>query len=391
MVMTEGLLVAFVLLAGFAWARFLESLSWRAAVMFGVFASMAILVKGNGWALALVPPLSILFTRRFGLLKRSAFWLPAAIVIVLCMPWQIMTARLAELGWTDEAGWAYVIYAMSSFARGLWTQLTPALLLIALVGIAACMRHGSGMQARSACMLAIVCSVLIFHSITPTGPELRHVLPAFAALLTFVPEGVRTVADALRRRGLLMLGKPGWIAGGVALFLAAEAPAVPKLRSIGFEQAAGYLTSRPDLKNAVTLTSSENLGEGLMIAETEMREARPGHYMLRATKLLAQVDWSSLHYTALYGSAAQVRRELNALPIKVLILDFTPSRRPLLHHGQLIQMVAARPQEWHLAGSFGPTGGDIRPVRIYVRKGPASGSDYFQSILNHELHLIEKR
>lgn len=391
MVMAEGLLIIFVLAATFAWARFLETKSWKAAALFGVFASLGILVKGNGWALALVPPLSILFTRNLRLVKSWAFWLPVAIVALFCMPWQIVTAHLVEQGWSGNAGAAYFAFAIASFCQGLWMELTPPILLLAMAGIAATVTRRGGMAARPAAMLALVCGVLIFHSITPTGPEIRHVLAAFPALLTFVPAGVMAIAAVLKKRGFVILGRPIVLSAIAGLFFAAEAPAAAPLRSFGFEQAANYLTSRPELKDAVTLTSSDDLGEGLMIAETELREKRPGHYMLRATKLLARVDWSDLHYTALYRSTAAVRRELNEIPVDALIIDFTPGERPLLHQKQLIGMLAAHPAEWRLAGSFGATDGDVRPVRIYVRRASHGGADHLKSILADELHRIEEQ
>ncbi len=52
--------IAFMaLLAMLAWARFLFNEDWRWSVVFALAASAAIMIKGNGVALALVPPFSI--------------------------------------------------------------------------------------------------------------------------------------------------------------------------------------------------------------------------------------------------------------------------------------------------------------------------------------------
>ena len=50
-------------------ARFLDENNWQDACWFGVWSSIAILTKGNAWALALAPPLALLLTRD---LKRAA-------------------------------------------------------------------------------------------------------------------------------------------------------------------------------------------------------------------------------------------------------------------------------------------------------------------------------
>ena len=58
-VMAELLVLLFCLLAANSFARFLSNGATRDSVLFAVFASLAILTKANGWALALLPPLAV--------------------------------------------------------------------------------------------------------------------------------------------------------------------------------------------------------------------------------------------------------------------------------------------------------------------------------------------
>ena len=69
-----------VLLAIIAYARYLAAPRWAPALVFGLLAAMAILTKGTGAALALVPPFALLLTGRFGLMRRLDFWLPLPVV-----------------------------------------------------------------------------------------------------------------------------------------------------------------------------------------------------------------------------------------------------------------------------------------------------------------------
>src|SRR4051794_17125589 len=75
------------------WANYLDSGRLRSAVAFSSFATLAILTKGNGYAVLLVPPVTILLARRFELLKNVRLWLAAA-PIALSIPWMFFTWKL---------------------------------------------------------------------------------------------------------------------------------------------------------------------------------------------------------------------------------------------------------------------------------------------------------
>jgi hypothetical protein len=389
MVMAEGLLAIFAFLAASAYSRYLAEGGWRPALTFAVLSALAILTKGNGWALLMLPFFALLLTRRFRLLLRTDFWLPLAVIIVLCVPWQLMTAHLVQRGWTGKPGPAYFFSAVIYFARELWFGLNPVIFLLALCGAGAAFLKRGGGKPRPAAMGALFAAFYVFHGLTPVGLEFRQLMPAIPALLTFVPAGAVLIAKLLHGNGFVRLGRPAAIAAVAGIFFAGETFGITRVQSYGFEQAERFLSARDDLKDDVVLVSSEAGGEGIAITEAEMAEPRPGDYMLRANKLLARVDWSGEHYQPVFASADAVRNELNLLPASVLILDFTRGERSREDHTQLLQMIAARPPEWRLAGSFGPDGGDVRPVRIYVRRGPhPPTNEHLRATLADELHRI---
>lgn len=389
MVMAEGLLAILAFAAAEAYSRYLSGGGWRPALGFAIFSSLAVLTKGNGWALLLLPFFAVLFAQRFRWFLRWDFWAPLATILLLCAPWQIMTAHLVQQGWTGRSGPAYFFAAMVYFARELWVGLNPVVFLLAVAGVCAMLFRRGGASARAASMAALFASFYLFHGLTPVGLEIRQLLPAIPALLTFVPAGAVFVAGLLRERGFSLLARPAAIGVVAGLFFAGETFAITPVTSYGFEQAAQFLNGRSDLKNEVVVVSSEASGEGIAITETEMLESRPGRYLLRANKLLARADWSGKHYEPVFTSAAAVRNELDLLPANALVIDFTPGERPRRHQRQLLEMLASHPPEWRLAGSFGPDGGDVRPVRIYLRRGPHHpAGNHLQSILADELHRI---
>jgi MFS family permease len=389
MVMAEGLLAILAFLAASAYSRYLAEGGWRPALTFSVFSALAILTKGNGWALLMLPFFALLLTRRFRLFLQLDFWAPLAVILALCAPWQLVTARLVQHGWTGKPGPAYFLSAVIYFARELWFGLNPVILLLVLCGAGAAFLARGGAKPRPAAMGALVAAFYMFHGLTPVGLEFRQLMPAIPALLTFVPGGAMLIAKLLRGKGFLVLGRPAAIAAMAGIFFVGETFGITRVQSYGFEQAERFLSTRVDLKNAVVVVSSEAEGEGIAIVEAQIAEPRLGDYMLRANKLLARVDWSGEHYRPAFSSAAAVRNELNLLPASVLILDFTRGLRTREDHKQLLEMIAARPPEWRLAGAFGPDGGDVRPIRIYVRGGPhPPTNEHLRATLADELHRI---
>ncbi|MDQ6678894.1 MAG: glycosyltransferase family 39 protein, partial [Acidobacteriota bacterium] len=115
--MAESLLLLTSLWAAVYFTRFLDSGRWQDSLWFALLASCAILTKGNGWALAMVPPFAILLTRNFSILKKPAFWLPVPVIAVLCIPWQLLTFDMVHRGWMggDEPGIHYTAAALVQF------------------------------------------------------------------------------------------------------------------------------------------------------------------------------------------------------------------------------------------------------------------------------------
>ncbi|MCC6591312.1 MAG: glycosyltransferase family 39 protein [Bryobacterales bacterium] len=88
-VYSELVVVLFSFLAVRAYARYLEKEQWWQSALFGVFTTAAIMTKGTGLALAAVPVAGVLLTRKLDLMRRAAFWIPAAMVVAICLPWYL--------------------------------------------------------------------------------------------------------------------------------------------------------------------------------------------------------------------------------------------------------------------------------------------------------------
>src|SRR4029077_7855526 len=85
--MADMLVALLSIWAVLTWARYMETPSWRLAVVFAFFSAATILTKGNGFALALVPPVAIVMCRRWDLMKRPSLYGLAILILVASAPW----------------------------------------------------------------------------------------------------------------------------------------------------------------------------------------------------------------------------------------------------------------------------------------------------------------
>jgi hypothetical protein len=114
---------------------------------------------------------------------------------------------------------------------------------------------------------------------------------------------------------------------------------------------AARLLANPETREAVFLISSDARGEGMFISEVACRdEKRPGHTILRASKLLAGSTWSGSGYQAYYENQEAVLKGLLKSPARVIIIDRSiPNPKP--HQTLLRDTVEQHPETFKLLES----------------------------------------
>jgi hypothetical protein len=349
-VMAESLLTVVSFAAAIYFARYLETERWQDSALFGIFASLAILTKGSGWDLAIVPPVALLLTRKFRLLGKRSFWLPVIVVLLLCGPWQIMTMKLAQRGWTggDQPNLIFTIHALGEFlpimVNLLGWSLAP-LILIGVITSIAIPYFRSKTEAEWATMAALVVAVWLFHSVVPAGVEERKLIVAVPALILFLFAGGAWLARRLRWNPAIIA------AAGVAAF-ALQGFSLVRETHYGFIEAAEFIDSRADLHSADILVSSERDGEGILVSELAMREHRLTHRVIRATKALSQSDWNGGGYQSYLHSADDFMSYLREEPVGALVLDTFPPRLSFEHQRLIREAIMKYPERFHLIGTF---------------------------------------
>src|SRR5258708_5255162 len=80
-----------------------------------------------------------------------------------------------------------------------------------------------------------------------------------------------------------------------------------------------------------------------------MREARPGHILLRASRMLAESDWNGRDYKLKMKTPAEIQRFLEEAAVDVVILDRKPDHG-FEHHKLLLATI--REPGWRRIGVY---------------------------------------
>ena len=98
------------------------------------------------------------------------------------------------------------------------------------------------------------------------------------------------------------------------------------------------------------LVSSAGSGEGPWIAVSSLEEQRPGSFIVRASKVLAESGWNGEGYRLLTPTQDAVSRRLDELAVDIVILHTPFEQEPVPHHVLLENTVRAQPA-WSPCGS----------------------------------------
>lgn len=338
-----------------AWVCYLKSGYTRDALLFAALASCSILTKGTGLALAFVPILSVVLVRQVSFLWKPRTLLSAAAIAVLCGSWDLATIRLVVPTMQYSLGWDYLFKASWFYLKGLLTAPGLVTSLFALVGIWTKLVRPPAQTAVDgfwASTAALALGGVLLPALVPAGLEKRFLLTALPPLLLLAVAGVDWTAEELSRFSLtrpawrLLLGTTVVAAFGLGTF------AIPPKYAYGFGEVAQDIVSRPELGHTLILCSSDANGEGMLIAEVAERERRPGHIVLRASKLLSHSDWNGHAYRLIYKSPEQILRYLQSIRVGLLVLDLFPGPAEYPHHTLLQQMVREHPEVWQKTDAY---------------------------------------
>jgi hypothetical protein len=368
--MAEALLTLFCFWSTVYFGRYLASEKTSDILWFALYFSLAVLTKGSGWMLAILPPLALLLTRKLRLLLRPSFWLGPLLIAVLCLPWQVVTIKSAARGWTGGTtpSFAYTGMALVRFALIVIDMVGLVLSILMFLGIFVTVLLPfvrRPVRYVPAVMFGLIVSDWLFHSLVPAGVEDRKMILAVPAVIYFVFTGASWLADRIRLGEKLQPWRRSIVGGIAGLSFAATVFAVPHIKHYGYDEAARYLLANGDAHLGTILISSESGGEGWLISELAMRDPRPKMVVLRATKELAVVDWNGRQYRSLFSTPNQLLAYTDRRGIRLLVLDDYPAQLPFSHQRLIQQTIASYPNRFHLLKSFSEPSAAKGEIDIY--------------------------
>jgi hypothetical protein len=241
----------------------------------------------------------------------------------------------------------------AEYGRVLFREAGPALLVLALIGLAMMLTR---MFRRTAdplwtALTAQLVAIFVFHSIVPVpGPEPRYMLAAMPAILLLAAAAVAYLSELLpftrapHRRVAVAIAVVA-----VVLLGWTNLPMAPR-GDFGFRQIASTLQQDPNLADSVYMVASDAGGEGALIAEVAaLDNPRPRHFVLRASKTLAEATWYNRNYQLLFQDAAKVTQFLNDTRTEVVVFDHSVPELP--HSKLLMETIRSRPDQWKLAST----------------------------------------
>jgi 4-amino-4-deoxy-L-arabinose transferase-like glycosyltransferase len=384
MVMAEIPLTLLCLWAVLCFARYLQSEHWRSAVAFGILASLAILTKGNGFALAAVPPLALAFTRKWHLLRRPCFWSTGLVIVLLCGPWYWVTRNMLQSTWRQPLPTiAFALEAVRYYAWHLVTVPGWVLFPLALLGLYAKLfrpLRRAAVTGLWASVTAFLIGTLMLSCAAPAGIEERFLIPAMPAVLMFAGAGIAWSAAVPYWAKVTPARRAPVLVGVVIVLFLVVSFHVPRKAMWGYVDAAQMLLSNPELHSPVVLIASDATGEGMFIVAVANGEKRPGHFVLRSSKVLCDSDWLGTHYEALYRTPQEMQAYLESIPVGVVVMDDSVPEENRLPHQQILDdMIQTFSERWRFLGNRSVTRrgvdfpGALRMYQLVKAANPGTG------------------
>jgi hypothetical protein len=376
-VMIDNFMAFVMLLAALAWARYAQShrIFWSCG--FALVSSAAILTKGSGFALALMPPFYAVLSGKWRLLIAGRTWIAAFIVAVMTLPWTLLTLRFVADGFNYQPGLAYSKLAVERYGAALGPTFGYAVLVAFIFGAGVILWENWRDNGKSAApidmsLLALALAVIIFQIAAPADIAPRYLIPSIAPVLFISLRGIATACALFRITGKWPL------TGAICAVLALNATQtfrVPRVGSHLMDRVAeAIITSNND--NPLILAAAAPNGEGALIAEFAALDPYRRNYVVRGTKLLASGDFMGANYTLRYNTDDAVTRAIAGDRFGWVVIELGRESEIWPHVSQVLRIASQQPS-WERVALYQGYG---RAVLLYRIAGPLPSADDIKRI-----------
>jgi hypothetical protein len=347
LLMLDQALALLSLLAALSWAAYAESRRWLPALLFALFSTAAIMTKGNGLLLAILPLLYVGLTGRWTSLLDVRAITAALVTGALTLPWYIVTYGISSDGFNYSFGMTYAVESLTSNFGYLSDNLTPLALALAGFGVWTAYRDRLRDPERwsgVATMASLVLATLILQAAVPAAIQDRYMAPALPAVIVLAMVGLHQLFLRLARRGTHASRVA--IAVSIALFIVMVFPGLRQLvqfhTKTDLRMASVVELLLPVDRPTAWLVDGGAGAEGALIAQMALHDAERRHFVLRASKFLHSQDFMGRDYELIFDTATGVRRALDEAGIQgVIAMRMDGQKR--LPHSDLLDAALADP------------------------------------------------
>lgn len=374
LVMADLLLACLSLLAVEIWARFMEKSGVKLALLFGFTAAAAILTKGSGLALALVPAVSLFSLGRWDLLKKPAFWLAGVPVAVLAGPWMLYSSKITKEGMVSDGVVDFALGAINYYAFSLSSTFGLMTVMVAVPGLAlwlGLMKIKVRLDPRRAALLGLMAGTALVMLFIPTGYSTRYFMPivpavAFLAVSFFEVSLKKTQLPQFGMACLVLLlwlQIPNFLVKNVTGYRTAVSASLEKL-------AAGQKED--------WLVCADPRGEGAVIASAAFAlpaQAPSPLTVHRGSKELSTEDWLGRDYKPAFETSEAMTDYLDKSGIRRVFVELLQPEDKLPPHEKLLLQTLRNQSQWKEAQKLDltrPYQSEPATLQVYVRANERS-------------------
>jgi hypothetical protein len=346
------------------WARFARAPSYRWAMFYGVLAGAAILIKGNGWILGLVPAFHIALSGRWELLADRRTYAGAAVALAIAVPWQLVTLKISADGFGFDPGLDFALTALRFNLVAIWNNLGAAGFVVAAGALVVSFRRphrNTEFRYAGEICGALILAAMALQSIIPVALVDRYMAPAIAATAILVVMGLVMA----RRSGKFPVAAVAAAVAALALpgamFLWNDTPKA----DLRMDQAAATAISKRQPR--ITVIDGSSGAEGAFIAEVAVRDAGRSNYVVRASKLLSRSNYLGGNYELIAETPEATAAILGDLGVGAVVLERRSGMAPYRHGVILLKALEAEGSPFRHAATLAHRNRE-GVTHVFVRK-----------------------
>jgi hypothetical protein len=360
-IMTESMVTLFSFIAVLAWKDYSRDYCRASSSMlFGVFASAAILTKGSGFALALLPLLLLLTTQNWFAITKLSFWLPPLIVTTVCGPYYWFTLSMQRNGMQHERfSIEFLRESIPFYSFEFLFLAPPVVFVLALAGLLLPRILPSGIVLKNispkndAKVFGLhVLSVYFFQIIVPCGTEWRHLLPMVPSLLALTAIGLSEVLNqskhwngTLRKFALAL-----FVISPVLSFGNSSNTGKPLH---GFREVVERIKQeKREYREYIALISAGSIAEGGFVAEFLLADVERRNISLRGSKLFVSERWDGRATRNIINSESEMKSYIDESPIDFILVDPNVPKSEIRDYHRLLTGVLEKSKDWVRLASY---------------------------------------